>query len=120
MDGAVAISLTSCGAEANARGFALITGGSHSIALTTCRGVENNGSGDRTIGSFVEIAGGNNYGVKIDSCEDTRANAATSVNIRAGANTGKTTIIGYCPECFPKGYTNGSDPTWLARNLSLI
>ena len=119
-DGAVAISLNTCGAEANARGFALITGASHSISLTACRGVGNNTSGDRSIGSFVEIAGGRNYGVKIDTCEDSSPHAATTVNIRGDRDTGKTTIIGYGPDAFPKGHTNGSDPTWLAKSLSLV
>jgi hypothetical protein len=118
-DGAVAVALRGCGAEANAKGFALITGGSHAISIETCRGVNNNVSGDRGIGSFVEIAGGSNYNIKIDTCEDTNPHAGTSVNIRASAGTGKTTIIGYNTASFPNGYTSGSDPIWLTTNLSL-
>ena len=120
IDGAVAVALRGCGAEANAKGFALITGGSHAISLETCRGVRNNTSGDRAIGSFVEIGGGANYNIKIDTCEDTNPHSQTTVNVRAGANTGKTTIIGYSEASFPKGYRRGSDAGWLATELLIL
>jgi hypothetical protein len=119
-NGAVAISLRACGAESNAKGFAMITGGSHAISLEACRGVNNNTSADRAIGSFAEIAGGSNYNLKIDTCEDTTPHAGTSVNIRAAAGTGKTTIVGYNTTSFPNGYTAGSDPAWIASHLSIV
>jgi hypothetical protein len=118
--GAVSIGLHCCGAEANAKGFALITEGAHGISIETCRGVGNNTSGDRGIGSFLEVAGGHNYNIKIDTCEDTNPHSASRVSIRGAGGTGKTTIIGFNEESFPLGYTTGSDDEWRTRHLTVL
>jgi hypothetical protein len=117
--GAVSIGIRCCGAEGNAKGFALITD-SHGISLDTCRGVGNNTTADREIGSFAEIAGRGSYNIKIDTCEDTNPHPRSKGSIRASPGTGRTTIIGFNDQSFPLGYTAGSDAEWIAGQLSII